>query len=121
MPPGIETLLWHLSKVKKGMYYKIVKDNTIIGGINLYNLGSRQIRLGALFIEPSFHNQGIGAKAIDFIEDKYSDYKKWSLDTPYKNYRNQRFYEKHGYVKVGESKPLEEFDFWLFEYEKEII
>jgi hypothetical protein len=50
----------------------------------------------------------------------YPDARKWSLDTPYKSYRNHYFYEKHGYVKVGETQPEKENEFYLFLYEKNI-
>lgn len=120
LPPGIETLEWHLEKIKNGMYYKIVQDNTIIGGINLYDLGNRHFRLGALYIDSDYQNQGIGTKAISFIEKTYPHIRKWSLDTPYKSYRNHYFYEKHGYAKTEEFRPVNEVDFWLFEYVKEI-
>lgn len=119
MPPGIETLEWHLAKVRNGMYYKIILENRIIGGINLYNLGNGHFRLGAIFIEPEYQNQGIGTKAIDFIENTYPHIKRWSLDTPYQNYKNHDFYERQGYVKVDEIKPVNDIDFWLFEYVKE--
>jgi hypothetical protein len=62
---------------------------------------------------------GIGTKAIDFIENVYPHIKRWSLDTPYQNYKNHDFYERQGYVKVNEIKPVKDIDFWLFEYVKE--
>ena len=58
-------------------------------------------------------------KAIGFIENAYPHVKRWSLDTPYQNYKNHDFYEKQGYVKVDEIKPVKDIDFWLFEYVKE--
>lgn len=119
-PPGIETIEWHLSKIKDGMYYKIMEEDKIVGAINLYDLKNNHFRLGAIYIEPSYQNKGIGTKTISFIENTYPDIKKWSLDTPYKNYKNHKFYEKHGYVKIDEVKPMENIDFFLFEYEKEI-
>lgn len=119
-PPGIETIEWHLSKINNGMYYKIMVEDKIVGAINLYDLKNNHFRLGAVYIEPSYQNKGIGTKAISFIENTYPDINKWSLDTPYKNYKNHKFYEKHGYVKIDEVKPMENIDFFLFEYEKEI-
>ena len=120
MPPKIDILEWHLSKVKNGMYYKMILENQLIGGINLYDLGNKHFRLGAIYIEPAFQNQKIGAEAINFIENTYPHVKKWSIDTPYQNYRNHHFYEKLGYVKTAKFKPEKDIDFWLFEYVKEI-
>ncbi len=118
MPPGIESLEWHTSKIRNGLYYKIASEGKIVGGINLYDLGDGHFRLGAIFIDPAYQNRGIGSKAIRFIESKHADVKKWSLDTPYQNYSTHAFYKKHGYVKVGEIQPMKDVDFWLFEFVK---
>ncbi|MBL4931170.1 GNAT family N-acetyltransferase [Clostridium paridis] len=119
IPPNIDTLEWHISKVRDGMYYKIIRDDKIIGAFKLYEIDKEHFRLGAIFIDPEYHNEGVGSEALEFIEKEYSNIKKWSLDTPYKNFRNQYFYEKHGYVKIGEYKPLENNSMILFEYNKE--
>ena len=39
LPPGIDSIEWHISKIERGMYYKILVDDMIAGGINLYDLG----------------------------------------------------------------------------------
>ncbi len=118
-PPGINFVDWHKSQIHSGMYYKILFKNMIIGGIRLFDKNNGHYRLGAIFISPDYQNKGIGHKAIEFIENLYPNAKKWSLDTPYQNYRNHYFYEKHGYVKVGEIQPNKKEDFYLFLYEKE--
>lgn len=120
LPPGIDSLTWHTSKVEKGMYYKILVDDIIVGGINLFDLGKRCFSLGAIFISPEYQNKGIGSKAMNFIEDKYNYANKWSLETPYLNTHLHRFYEKHGYKKVNEIQPQKGVEFYLFIYEKEI-
>jgi GNAT superfamily N-acetyltransferase len=119
-PPGIDSVDWHLSQIKSGMYYKIIYDGQTVGGIKLFDMKGRHYRLGSIYILPDFQNHGIGHKAIEFIEKVYPDARKWSLDTPYKSYRNHYFYEKHGYVKVGETQPEKENGFYLFLYEKNI-
>lgn len=118
VPPGIESVDWHRYQIKSGMYYKIIFDNKIVGGIKLFNLKSGHYRLGTILILPDFQNRGIGHKAMEFIENEYPNAQKWSLDTPHKSYRNHYFYEKHGYVKVGETQPSKEREFYLFLYEK---
>jgi GNAT superfamily N-acetyltransferase len=120
IPSGMDSVAWHLSQIKGGMYYKIVKDGRIIGGIRIFDMKNRHYHLGSIYIHPDFQNCGIGHKAIDFIEKEYPYVQKWSLDTPYKSYRNHCFYEKHGYVKVGETKPEKENGLYLFLYEKSI-
>ncbi|WDV46698.1 GNAT family N-acetyltransferase [Clostridiaceae bacterium M8S5] len=120
LPPGINSIKWHTSKLHSGLYYKIMIDDIIVGGINLYDLKNGHFRLGAIFISPEYQNQGIGTKAIEFIEKKYNKIKKWTLDTPYLNIANHRFYERHGYKRIGKIKPSKNDDFYLYLYEKEI-
>lgn len=104
--------------IENDICYKILEDNKIIGGLGIFNKGDGHFRLGGLYIEVDYQNKGVGTKAIEFIEKEFPKAKKWSLDTPYLNFRNQHFYEKMGYVKIKE-KPLEEYSgFYLFEYEK---
>jgi GNAT superfamily N-acetyltransferase len=120
LPPGIELMEWHTSKVENGIYYKIMSDDTIVGGINLFDLGNRHFCLGAIFISPEYQNRGIGSKTIVFIENKYSQAKRWILETPYLNTANHRFYERHGYKKIDEIQPEKGKNFYLFIYEKQV-
>lgn len=118
LPPGIESIEWHTSKIKNNMYYKIMVDSAIVGGINLYDLGGGHFYLGAIFISPEYQDQGIGSTTIKFVEEKYNEVKKWTLDTPYLNTRDHRFYEKNGYKKIDEIQPEKGVEFYLFIYEK---
>ena len=52
-------------------------------------------------MHPDYQNQGIGSQAMTFLEETYPHINQWTLDTPVWAKRNQRFYEKHGYVKTG--------------------
>ena len=118
MPPDIDSIEWHKFNIKSGMYYKIIYDSNIVGGIKLFYIGDGHYRLGTIYISPEYQNKNIGTEVIRLIESQYPQAKKWSLDTPYKNYRNHHFYEKLGYVKVGEERPQQKSEFTLFIYEK---
>lgn len=119
-PPGIDSIDWHISQIKSGMYYKIIFDGQTVGGIKLFDMKNGHYRLGSIYILPNFQNRGIGHKAIEFIESEFPNARKWSLDTPYKSFRNHYFYEKHGFVKVGEIQPNNDKKFFLFLYEKQL-
>lgn len=121
LPPGIASMAWHTSKVESRMYYKIMVYDAIVGGINLFDMGKGHFCLGAIFITPEYQNQGIGSKAIGFIEEKYSQAERWTLDTPYLNTANHKFYERHGYEKIGEIQPQMDREFYLFLYEKQML
>jgi ribosomal protein S18 acetylase RimI-like enzyme len=75
----------------------------IIGGMVVVDRGHGHFHLGLIFIDPAYHNRGIGTRAMQFIEETYPA-TQWSLDTPDWAVRNQHFYEKFGYVKVKEEE-----------------
>jgi GNAT superfamily N-acetyltransferase len=82
-----------------------------------------QYVLCAMFIAPEFQNQGIGTQAMGLLEEVRPAAQKWSLSTVYSSYRSHRFYERLGYVKIGETKPGDHLEisderFHLFLYEK---
>jgi GNAT superfamily N-acetyltransferase len=104
-PPGYDSVDWQLRMMKRGIYYKILADDQIVGGFILFDMRRRHFNLGRIFIDPNWQNQGIGTQAIEFMEKAFPYVKKWSLDTPHWAQRNHHFYAKMGYVKVGEDSP----------------
>jgi len=88
----------------------------IIGGMVVVDQGQGHFHLDLIFIDPTHHNRGIGTQALQFIEQRYPA-TKWTLNTPTWAIRNQHFYEKFGYVKVGEDVLP---DITLIVYEKHI-
>ncbi|MBI1279776.1 MAG: GNAT family N-acetyltransferase [Anaerolineaceae bacterium] len=116
-PPGYASASAMLEKMTQEDYYKIMVDGQIAGGMGIINLGRGHYHLDVIYIDPAYHNQGIGTQAIHFIERTYAAAKRWTLNTPGYAIRNQHFYEKFGYIKVGE-EPFEYFT--LIDYEKRI-
>jgi GNAT superfamily N-acetyltransferase len=119
-PPGIESVEWHLAQIKSGDYYKIKYGDVLVGGIDLIPKNEEHYKIEYFFISSDYQNKKIGSIVMKFIEEQYKHISKWSLATPYKEYRNHYFYEKLGYVKVGEYNPVQNNDFKLFEYEKKL-
>lgn len=116
-PEGYDSLEQLKESFQRAIYYTILSEDIIIGAIVIKKRSAEEYRVGGIYIDPDYHNKGIGSQAIEFLEGEYKQVKKWTLDTPYKSYRNQHFYEKMGYVKVGEVRPFND-EFALFEYEK---
>jgi GNAT superfamily N-acetyltransferase len=114
-PPGYDSVEDTLKKIREDEFYKILVDGQIVGGIILFEREAGHFHLDVLNIVPEYQNYGIGTQAIKFIEQTYPA-SKWTLDTPAYAIRNQHFYEKFGYLKVGEK--YEEDDFLLYAYEK---
>lgn len=119
-PPGIESFEWHKTEIEKGHCYKIMYDDEVAGGIYVIPSPDSEIEVKYLFISEEFQNKGIGSKIMDLIEKAYKDFKIWNLFTPSFSYRNHHFYEKLGYVKIGEFQPDPKNPHKLFEYRKTI-
>lgn len=113
-PPGYDSVELALKRMERDEFYKIVVDGQIVGGMILFSKGEGHWHVDLLNIVPEYQNMGIGKQAIAFIEQTYPA-AKWTLDTPGYALRNQHFYEKCGYVKVGETEYPE---ITLISYEK---
>lgn len=122
-PPGYKNAQWHHEMINIHSYIKIGDADEVVGGIIIHDKGNGEYFLDTLYVRPSYQGQGIGRKAVNYIEKVFPDAKKWSLVTPYRDFRNHRFYESLGYVKVGELPIKSEGmdpNFTLFQYEKEV-
>lgn len=115
-PPGYDSPTVMHQKIVEDECYKIVEGERIIGGIVIFVNGNGYCHLDLIFISPEYQNRGIGTQAMRFIENTYPA-TRWTLDTPTWSIRNIHFYEKLGYVKVGES---EDDDTTLIAFEKRI-
>lgn len=99
--------------------YILKDDNQIIGGVVVTDQGNGHYHLGPIFVKLEYQNKGFGSFVIKFLENEFPNVNKWTLETPYLSYRNHHFYEKHGFIKVGETEPDPHRNgFYLFLYEK---
>lgn len=114
--PVNETLERLHFKIQQFEHFTIWVDKEIIGGIDIRKLANSNYRLNRIFIADAFQNKGLGSQIMQLIEDKFPDARSWTLDTPHLNTRNHHFYEKLGYVKVGEHQISDKLT--LFDYEK---
>lgn len=106
-PPGYDSAEWQRRMMRAAQYYKILRvgescDDEIVGGFIVFRKGTRHYELGRIFVDPDFQNQGIGAQAFEFLWEEYPLAKKWTLGTPAWNRRTRHFYEKVGFVEIGE-------------------
>ncbi|MFD2875681.1 GNAT family N-acetyltransferase [Paenibacillus rhizoplanae] len=69
------------------------------------------------FIDPLYQNQGFGHEALHFLFVQYPAAKRWTLDTPSWAVRNHHFYEKHGFIRIGEIYDAESSQS-IWEYER---
>jgi GNAT superfamily N-acetyltransferase len=118
-PPGYDSADWQIKSMRQGTYYKILEDGALIGGAIIFDQGGGHIYLGRIYLAPECQNRGVGAQALALLEAEYPSARRWTLDTPTWALRNQHFYERQGYVKVGEGAIPGE-DFGLVLYEKRV-
>jgi ribosomal protein S18 acetylase RimI-like enzyme len=113
-PPGYDSVGQMRKNIVEHSCYKMVYGGRIVGVMVIVAEGEGHTHLDVIAIDPSYHNRGIGTLAMQFLEQAHPA-RRYSLDTPSWAVRNQHFYEKLGYVKVGETSYP---DITLFAYEK---
>ncbi len=104
-PPGYRSDRWQSKMMRIGKYYKVLADDRIIGGLIIFPQQAGHYELGRIFIDPDFQNQGIGTQAFEFIWKEFPLARRWTLGTPAWNLRTRHFYQKVGFVEVGQDGP----------------
>jgi GNAT superfamily N-acetyltransferase len=104
-PPGYQSDRWQSKMMRIGRYYKILADDQIVGGFIIFDQGPGHYELGRIFVAPDFQNQGIGTQAFEFIWTEFPLARRWTLETPAWNLRTRHFYQKVGFVEVGQGGP----------------
>ena len=101
-------------------YYFIMKDGARVGAINIGHKDPDEKKISfisPLFILPEFQNQGIGYAAIQKAFEILPEVVCWKLDTILQEPANCHLYEKCGFVRVGEEKPIND-RMTLVDYER---
>lgn len=118
-PPGYDSLEQQRNTITSRDYYKFLFQDQLIGGGCVREMAEGEYYLASLYIEPNYHNRHLGTQAMQVLFEKYPQAKRWTLDTPYRSFRNHHFYEKLGFIKVGETEPDKDTGFHLFMYARE--
>ncbi len=100
-PPGYDSPKAQMSLMSFLDYYTIVLGSEIVGGIMVGSAGKEHKVLERIFVDPTYHRKGIGARACELLWKRYPDAKLWTLGTPEWNVRTKEFYEKLGFVQIG--------------------
>jgi GNAT superfamily N-acetyltransferase len=101
----IDKTLTRITDPLKG-FYKILKDNILVGGIVVKHTNPGTLFLGPIFIDPEFQNQKIAQKALKLIEDVFPTIDFFELATIAEEKRNVYLYEKMGYIATEENKKI---------------
>lgn len=100
-------------------YYFIMKDGARVGAINIGHNDPNEKKvafISPIFILPEYQNHGIGYAAIEKAFEKLPEVTCWKLETILQEPANCHLYEKCGFVRVGEEKPVND-KMTLIDYE----
>lgn len=96
-------------------YYGALYENKIFGGIVIQDKGNNTYRLALIYVDYEYQRKGIGTQLYKFVEAKCINAKKWVVETPSLNIKDQKFYEKMGYKKTGEYQVNSRMTAWQYE------
>ncbi len=99
----IDKTLTRITDPLKG-FYKILKDNILVGGIVVKHTNPGTLFLGPIFIDPEFQNQKIAQNALKLLEGIFPNINFFELATIAQEKGNLHLYEKMGYTATGENK-----------------
>jgi GNAT superfamily N-acetyltransferase len=121
-PPGYDDgeffRIW-LLPYEESVGYKIMSEESVIGGIIVWILPEGHNILGTIFVDPDFQDIGVGEQAWRFIEETYPTTISWRLSTPTRAIKNHHYYVKCGF-SVVDSDPLIPDEDGFTIYRKEI-
>ncbi len=118
--PAVETLERTIYRMQLPIadHWLILLDGAPIGGIGIGRYEGF-LKLKRLFILPEYQNRGYAQEAVRLAETCYPDASRWELDTILQEEKLCHLYEKLGYRRTGQIRPLKEGMDLVF-YEKSI-
>jgi GNAT superfamily N-acetyltransferase len=99
-PPGYDSVAWHRRALGWGRVFRLVRDARIVGGAIVIVHRGGHMELARIWLEPTFQGRRLGAAVVGIIEARFADARRWTLETPCWNLRNQAFYAKLGYREI---------------------
>jgi GNAT superfamily N-acetyltransferase len=89
-----------------GRFWVALVNNRVIGTVAIRDMGQSVVKLNRMFVLTEYHGTGLGQDlyntAIQFA--KRQGFKKIILNTHHTMKRAHSFYEKNGFIKVGEEE-----------------
>ncbi|MBP8948736.1 MAG: GNAT family N-acetyltransferase [Candidatus Promineofilum sp.] len=102
-PPGYDTAAWQRSMMTKASaYWKLLLDGQLIGGAIVFSYPRGRYYLARIFLDPDYHRQGLGLRAMEALLAAYPEARVWRLETPPWNRRTRAFYKKLAFRVVRE-------------------
>ncbi len=86
------SLIKRLNEHENYESYKVIYEGNIIGAYTIANNYTNEFSLEMLFITPKLRGFHLGSMVWKYIEEKYSNAKLWTVETPDYSIRNHHFY-----------------------------
>lgn len=96
-PPGYSSIEMTRYMMEELVYYKIVYNKVIVGGIIVTITGKSFGRIDRIFVDPAYQGRKIGSRVMELIEEEFPRVRTWDLETSSRQVNNHHFYEKMGY------------------------
>ena len=104
-PPGYDSAEWQADMMRRATaYWKILLGDTLIGGVIVFTYPSGRNYLARIFLDPVYHRQGLGERAMAALMAHYPEARSWQLETPPWNTRTRVFYEKLGFRVIRQTE-----------------
>lgn len=104
-PPGYDSAGWQRQMINEASaYWKLLLDGRIVGGAIVFTYPRGRTYLARIFLDPEFHRQGLGLRAMEALLAAYPEARVWRLETPPWNRRTRAFYERLGFRVVRETE-----------------
>lgn len=104
-PPGVVDIGWTKKMIESPecVYYKLLLGERLVGGV-IIALDAEKYHMEnfwRIFIEPVYHDRGIGQEAFRQIYMLHPNVNRWTLRTPEFHTKNRHFYERMGFSLLG--------------------
>lgn len=87
--------------IRRHYDFLIYADEIAVGNMIVKLRGAGECHLTSLGVIPGYQRRGIGSRALAFLERRFPESIKFTLDTPADQEGNRLFYRKAGYREVG--------------------
>jgi ribosomal protein S18 acetylase RimI-like enzyme len=87
--------------IRRHYDFMIFADERPVGNMIVKLRGAGECHLTSLAVIPAWQRRGIGSSALVFLENRFPDSVKFTLDTPEDKIGNRLFYQKAGYREIG--------------------
>lgn len=113
IPPLKQTIDGVKEDYNKGIIWKVVMDDKIIGSVRAY-IENDTVYIGKLMVSPAYQKQGIGSRLLRVVEEEYPKMR-YELFTSTMSVGNIGLYQKAGYQVFKEQAVTDQLKFVYLE------